>query len=220
MKAFNFANSTIKSTEDYQALVGTQKKSTSKVFAPGLHEVTIGEVKVMGDAKDPSWSKISLTLKGPGEKTIRDMVLVPSTDLMFKGDGKPTPVPFKTLKNFVDGLGTELTVENAGGILSTLFSNVNSLVGLNIKVKIGYKGNHISYAGKDAQGQASYNVTLSNGSLLSDASGNTLSFADRNAAEAHLNANGIKYESFPSVLSYSKSETPNSISADASKANW
>lgn len=216
-KAFNFANSSVKSNADYAAQV-TKTTSKSKVFAPGLHEVTISEVKDMGVSSDATWTKIGLVLNGPGEKQIRSMVLVPHNDVTFKGtSGKPTLVPFKTLKNFVDALGTELTVENVGQVLPMLFNNSEILVGLNLKIKVGYKGSHITYGGKDSTGTTQYNITLGNGTLMADAGAKTLTFANRDAASAYLTENSIDYAEFPSVLSYDKSETPNSLSADA---NW
>lgn len=215
VKQFNFSNSTIKSTADYEAAITPIKKDNSKVFKPGLHEVTVGNVQFMGEGSDSTWTKVSITLKGPGEKTIRDLLMIPHKDLMYKSPGKnPTMYPFKRLKDFILALGTEITPENAGTVLDLLFSKPTNLEGLNVKAKIGYKGTHVTYSGKDANGNAAYNVTLGNGSLLADTSGATLVFADRDSAAAHLNSQGVSFVSFPEVLGYELSSTPNSISPD------
>jgi len=210
MPKFNFSKATFTSEAALQEATG--KKSggkESKVMRPGRHEVTISAINELGAAaKDPSWYKFSLILTGTGGKEIRDLIMVPTTDVVYGAD--KTMFPYNKLKNLLGALGVSLTVDNLGESLNATFGDLASLVGKNLAIEVGYQKSHVRFLRNDIGEMTG--VRIVNGRTkqdLVDASGVVLTFPDIAAAEAHVQANNIPYDAFPSVLSYVASSTPN-----------
>lgn len=215
MPKFDFSKATVKSDADLEAAL-PKKGKTSSIFKPGLHEVTITEATYEGPAKsDPTWSNVAITYAGAGGKTIRDYILVPSKDLVY-GE-KKTLYPFQRLQTLINGLGMQLTASNVGKVLGQVMGNLDNLKGLNVAIEVGFNRAHgkLVKTGESAHVE----IVLANKTLLTDpATGIPMQFPNFDAAEAHATGANIAFDSFPRVLSYSVSSTPNKgVAADG---NW
>jgi hypothetical protein len=206
MPKFDFSTSSVKTTEELEAL--DPKRTESKYFRPGKHEVVISDVEYRGVAKgDTNWGSLALTYEGTGGKTIKEFVLIPFKDITY-GE-KKTTYPFRKLQDLVSALGLDLTPETLPNVMQTLFANPDSLKGLNIAVDIGYQNAHAKYSKKDADGNSIVTLVKKDGSVLADAAGNAITFADGDSAKAYADQVGMKFDSFVNVLSHAKSVTPN-----------
>lgn len=217
---FNFSGSSIK-TEAEMAKEEAASGGGDKYLKPGRHEVVITSVEYAGLAKDQNWGKFTLTLTGTGDKTIKSFLLVPFRDVMYVGaSGKPTAFLYKKFKSFMAGLGIEITVDSLGEVLPTYFgNNAKALVGLTTAIEVGYDGNYVKYAGKTESGEKRYNIVFSDGNILLDKQLQIMEFPDFAAAGLYAEANQIKLQKFPEVLSYSPSAQGGNPTATAA-GNW
>jgi hypothetical protein len=218
MPKFNFSKATFTSEAALQEATGRTPggASKSKVMLPGKHEVTIKAVEFKGMSdKDPSWCKYSVQLEGTGGKEIRDMILVPTSDIVFGVDKKL--FSYRKLQNLMGALGTKLTVENLAEVLGSTFGRPESLVGSNLAVEVGFTRASLRTVRNDI-GEVT-GIRIVNGKTKQDLSDDNgvLNFPDYAAAEAHIEANNIPYDKFPSVLNYLASVTP---SAGKKDSNW
>lgn len=216
---FNFTGSTIKTEAEMAAESDKAGGSGGKYLKPGRHEVTITEVEYKGLAKDQNWGKFTLTLTGTGDKTIKSFLIVPFRDVMYVGaSGKPTAFMYKKFKEFMAGLGVEVTVESLGDVLPQYFGNGGAgLVGLNVAIEVGYEGNYTRYAGKAENGEKKYNIVFADGALLMDRQLQVINFPDYASATNYAEANQIKLQAFPEILSYSQ---PSRGNVTAGAGNW
>ncbi len=215
MPKFDFSKSTVKTTEELEALA--PKRGESKFFRPGRHEVVIAGVEYTGTAKDPNWGKLTITYGGTGEKTIKDFVLIPFSDIKY-GE-KQTVYPFKKLQNLVAGLGLVLTPENMGDVMTTLFKDTTVLTGLHLIIEVGYQNGHLKFSRNGAD-ESVVNIVEKNGDLLTDGvSKEALIFSDADSALAYAEQKGLKVDRFVNVIGYDKSATPNK-GLGVKKANW
>lgn len=206
---FDFSGSSIKTEAELDLASGTKKKDTSKVLKPGLYDLTIAAVEYAGQAKDPNWGKLKLTLKGVGEKQILDWIQIPVKDTMYTGkNGKPTTWPFQVFRTFAEAVGVKVSVSNLKTTMTTLLGKEGeALVGKTVGAVIGYDRAYVNYAGKDAAGLIQFKITFpaTRNQLETDLvgpDGKIMLFPDRNSANEHGVAAGITLSSFPSVLSY------------------
>lgn len=211
---FNFSGSSIK-TEAEMAKEEALTGGGDKYLRPGRHEVSITSVEYTGLAKDPNWGKFTLVLTGTGNKTTKAFLMVPFRDVMYVSQaGKPTAFMYKKFKSFMESLGVVITVDTLGDVLPTYFGNNGAgLVGLNVAVEIGYEGNYVRYAGKDATGNKQYNIVFGDGSVLLDKQLQVVAFPDFEAAGNYAEANQIRLQKFPEILAYSTSATPSAVKA-------
>jgi hypothetical protein len=91
---FSFNNASIKTDEELAAAEAASGKKGEKYLSkPGKYEVTIQAIEVTGPAtNDPTWHKVRFTYADAGERTIRDTVLVPTTDIVYGGEEADLPV--------------------------------------------------------------------------------------------------------------------------------
>lgn len=211
MPKFNFSQSTIKTEEELQSLLGEEgggRQYEDKYFKPGTHQVTIKAVVYQGTANDDSWGKFLLTLEGTNGKTMTDQVLVPLQGPVFTSakSGKNTGYPYKKFKNVMGALGINITVPTLEAAVIESFSAPDTvLVGRSVSANMGYDGNSIGYGGKDEAGIKLYNITMKDGSTLSNAAGQTITFPERAAAVEYAEHHNIQL-SYVNVLSYNAGE--------------
>lgn len=174
-------------------------RSESKVFAPGLHEVKITEIKNLGPSKqDPSW--LFFTLKATdvtGNKTLPMSLMVPTGSLVCAKDEKG--INESKLRGFLNaiGLATDTPAEFKRAIIST-FETESKLVGKTLQVQLGFKASH---SGWDRE--AKKNTLLDrNGEALKDSFGALVHFDSREDVEAYAKDNGIRYNNFVEVEKY------------------
>ncbi len=210
LPTFNFSGSSIKTDEELEAASGNKKKEdTSKVLRPGLYDLTIAEVEYAGQASDPNWGKLKLTLKGVGQKQVLDWLSIPVTDTMYTGkSGKATAYPFQLFKKFSEAVGVKVSISNLKNTMNDLLGKSGeALVGKNIGVVIGYNRAHVNYAGKDEAGLVQYKITFpaTKSQAETDLVGpdaKIMVFPDRESAKEHAIAANIQLSDFPGVLEY------------------
>lgn len=194
------------SKEVVEETSNSSNKSTSKVFVPGLYDVKVGSVEESGPNQyDTSWLTYAFTFEGVGGKSIKEWINVPTENTESeKLDGRFPNSTFKRLIRFCEALGLDVT-QPFSELLTTYFEKPEALVGLNVKVDVGYRGPHAEYI-KTLGGYQLLNKD--NQTITSDV------FETRDALAAYVQQAGIKgFKSFPSVLSYSASEVKNKLSS-------
>lgn len=217
---FSFGGNSIKTDEELTQKLAETTSTGGKYFRPGKHTVKVTAAVYQGLAGDDRWGKFLLTLSGVGEKTTTAQLIVPFKDVMYIAkSGKETLFMFKKIQNFMSALGVTLTVGNLQDTLTQYFSNpAKTLVGKELIINIGYAGNHIGYAGKNAvTGEVEFNIQMRDGSVVCDKSDLTpLLFSTRDAAMAQAEQLAIKIEEYSSVLNYEVSPTAKNLSV----AGW
>lgn len=213
---FNFSSATIKTEDELAALEATQGKKGDKYLSkPGKYEVVIQTIEVTGPAtSDPTWHKVRFTYMDAGERTIRDTVMVPTTDLVY-GE-KKTLFPFKKLQRFTGALGYELTASNVGEIMKTVFGQLKKLEGRPVSIEVGYQSAYIKYMGKDGEASV-YNIIDRDGNPVRDAELNAVKFPDVDSAKNYAASASIQL-GFANVLAYEKSAA--GVAAQPVAASW
>lgn len=213
MPKFQLVGTELPTLEEVSQKSGSKREDNSKFFKPGKHEVQIEAVEYRGPAKnDENWGNLMLTLKGTGEKSTKTFLLFP-----FKGgEGikygeKKTTMVYKKLLQFLAAVGQDVSPASVAKNLPDLVNG--GLVGLNVAIVVDYQRAHVKYV---RQGdQTVCKIALSDKTILKDAAGEELIFSDRDSAQAHMENLGIKYDAFPSVISYEASATSNSKTANS-----
>ncbi len=151
IKKFNFV-STITEAELVKVESGPKQ---SKNFEPGEYDLKIIDASINVTAanptgrspKDPNWFVVKLVLGGVGDKTINHYLLVPTiTDLFNPESGSKNPrFMFTKFREFLRGAGLPAAVDEITETLETYFLDVIQLIGKEVKVVIGYEGNHLRY---------------------------------------------------------------------------
>jgi len=215
---FDFSKSSIKSTAELDTMAAEAGTSEAKFFRPGSYEVEVTKVDYQGAATDPNWGKFLMTLEGVGGRTINAQLIVPIKDSVYVTKaGKRTPIMFTKFKEAMEALGLPVTIETLQDVLTKNFSNPDkTLVGRRLTIEVQYKGNHLRYEGKEANGDKRYLIALASGATVNDADGNPLIFRDWQSAEGYAEQNSIEIRKFVDVVGYSKSATATKLKA----ANW
>lgn len=117
----------------------------------GEHELEILAADYKGPVKaDNSWLNFSLTLHLPGTEAQPDgkfkgaarlNVMVPTKDIRYNDN----LFMFTKLQALFDGLGESLVPNNVAELVPAYFSDPKQLTGLKLKVKLGYKADHVEY---------------------------------------------------------------------------
>ncbi len=211
---FSLKGAKIKTEAELNAKLA-ETKTGSKYLRPGVHDVTIASAEYQGKAKDDNWGKFLLTFKGLRDQTTTAMLLVPISDIEYRtADGKVTTFLYTKFRRFMEALGVAVTVENLEDTLNTYFANPSkALVGQNLTIKLDYDGNHVKYAGKDEAGKNRYVIQMKDGTQIAGADKKVLTFGDFDSAMAHVEANQITVQEYPSVLDYTASASGTKKSA-------
>lgn len=221
---FDFSGSTIKTDEELElAAGGPKREDTSKVFKPGKHDVVIEAVEYVGQASDPNWGKLKLTLKGTGLKQTLDWLTIPVKDTMYQTkSGKSSPYMFQRIKRFAEAVGIKLSVNNLrDGMISLLGKSGEALKGKTVGVVIGYKQAYVNYAGKDEAGLIRFKITFPATKNQAETDlvgpdGKVMMFPDRDSAMEHAVAASIPLDRYPNVLEY----TEPTVKATVNGSNW
>jgi hypothetical protein len=181
------------------------KKGQALYFdKPGQYDLVIEEATYAGKAEnDENWGKVQVTLHGPGERRIKDTILVPFADIKY-GE-KQTMFPWNKLKNFASALGTDLSVKTLKAQMTSLFRAPSpaKLVGKAVRADIGYQKAYVKYAGKDAAGANQFHIVGVDKNVVA-ANGQPVVFGDRDAALAYAATNKIAIDKYSNVLKYYK----------------
>ena len=176
-----------------------REKKEVKFFLPGQHEVEISLL----DEKDPvksdnTWINYWLEVTGTGEKRTGVNVSVPTESLTF--NGKEDNYPKTKLLQLLSALGYEVTPKNLATILEQTFGRPEKMVGRRMKIEVGYDGAHLIPSG------GKFNLVSRWGRPLKDkATGEPLSFSDRDSAELYCESNQVKLQKFPVITSFVQS---------------
>lgn len=213
MPKFDFSSCSIKTDAELEEQL-KKAGSQDRHFRPGKHDVVIDKVEFKGLAeKDPNWGKLEVTLRGTGEKTTRDTVMIPFKDVTY--GAKKVLYPFKKLSQFCSSLGVELKVENLKSVMQSTFAKPEKLVGKPLSVVVAYTKAHAEWAGKDGEGNSQYKLVLGDGNTYCGADGKPLLFPDYAAVAAFAKEQKIDYNGFCNVTEY----CPSTAKA-ANEDNW
>jgi hypothetical protein len=117
----------------------------------GEHELQIMAADYKGPVKaDNTWLNFTLTLHLPGVEAGPDgkfkgaarlNVMVPTKDIRYNDN----LFMFTKLQALFDGLGEALVPSNVAELIPAYFGDPKQLTGLKLKVKLGYKADHIEF---------------------------------------------------------------------------
>lgn len=185
---------------------GKGERKESRIFKPGDHEVIIKDAKETGpNRRDNDWIDYELQLEGAGGKQIRHWLSVPTTnDESPILDGRFPGSTYKKLKSFLQALGVTVDRNNVADALDEYFTDPSRLVGMHVKINVGFRGIHLETQ-KGETGSLEYKLVGKNGDSYCDEV-----FDSADAAKAYVQQNDIKgFDDFPKVLSFQKSQTAN-----------
>jgi hypothetical protein len=191
--SFNF--DAFKPTFD-DAAVAAELSKRDRLQA-GEHTLEILDASCKGyTEKEPTWLKFSLVLGRPGTKAEADgkfkgaqyhTVLVPTVDITYNGGLNV----FGMLQSFFAGLGQRLQASNAPELIKQYFADFKGLVGMKLKVTLGYQGNYVTKI------DDKWTAVDKAGKPLSLSSGN--GFDSYDAAFGAASVDGIKVERYLNV---------------------
>jgi hypothetical protein len=196
--ALNMSTSTLNKS----AASGTEK-SPSKVFKPGLHEIKVVEVsEPKPDSTDATWMNYLIKFEGVGGQRTSAFVRVPTTTLAHARDAVGRTEEYR-LRVFLRSLGRVASNETLLSDLEATFgAPKKGLVGKTLSVEIGYKKYHTS-----SRGKGEVVILDGKGAPVLDADGEELVFPDFASARAEgERLYGNKFQAFPEVVKYVKSE--------------
>ncbi len=206
--SFNLGKTKL-SNDEFNAAVA--EKSGGKGFEPGNYTLKVTDVQYHANkdtgaitAADPTWINVAVTLTGADGRTKKQFVLVPTSSIQYvTKEGKKTTFLFRQLKDFMAGLGIYLDSGNYATVLPQVFGSqegMNSLVGLDINLDIGYKGPYAAFVEK-----GKYNIMI-NGEAYAEG-GEVKNFPDRDSAVAFAAATLQKtLAKFPEILKFHPSK--------------
>jgi hypothetical protein len=184
---------------NYKESAPSEKKERKepKFFLPGEYDLKIVEAyeeEKGSPSKDPSWKKLALKFSNEDEtKSVRTWVQFPTESLEFKNTTeKGAKFHVDTLLAVIRAFGHSTSESALVDSICAVFETPSKLVGKTIKVKIGYKGNHlerlgskwclVDYKGVKVPGQPEAEV-------IQDLQG-------------LLDSKGVKYSSYPEIVSF------------------
>lgn len=183
--------------------VTTNKESTGpKMLQPGVHQVRITEVVEDGPpVADDTWIKFKITYEDKEGKSLRkQLLLVPTESLDYGTDRKQGPK--RNLLSFLNALGEDVSVKTLPQTVSKWFEKSQRLVNQRLEVKVGYSNNHAKYLGKD-----SFQLVDAKDQPVLDSNGNPVIASDRQSIEMYAKQAGMRFDIFPSVISYGEPVT-------------
>lgn len=191
----------IKSEEELAA--AQQKEQGGNRLRPGLHHVTVTDVKSHGPSqKDKTWMQLEFVLTGADDKTANPRILVPFKKLKYGEKG--TTFPLVKFREFMAGFGVEFKVEDTLAVVQEWFSKVKkSFIGKELEIEIGFRKAHAQYIDKDEDGNSIWHLIDKEGKTIVDDSGEALVFPKREAVQAYAGDNNIPFAAFSDILKYS-----------------
>lgn len=176
----------------------TASKAQGPRLTSGEHELEILDAEYKAPVlADNTWLRFSLTLGLPGTKKADDgkfkgvtfhSVMVPTVNIRYKDKLGV----FSMLQGFFDGLGESLTPTTVPTLIPAYFSDVSGLVGLKLKVILGYKKPYIDYVDK------SFVIKKPDGSLYPTSTENR--YPNRESAEGQAFTDSIEIQRFIEVI--------------------
>lgn len=198
VRKFSGFDSTGSDTVGAPEVSAARVKKEPRFFSEGLHTVKIASVEDKGDVStDSSWSRLWVKLEGTGEKTTYTGVMLPTESLLFKGEANSYVA--QTFLSFVKALGYSTDPRTLPDTLNKLFGKEDALVGKELQVQIGYKGNHLVLKDKKLHLVQKYGRPI-----LKD--GEPAVFSEREEAKEWAVANKIELQSFPEVVAFVPAE--------------
>lgn len=122
-----------------------------KFFKPGAHTLKIKNVKYHNqNAKDDTWHCFEITFGlDNDERTQKTWLMVPFATARFTANGKSTLALYIKFREFAYAVGIEnCDTKDLKQVVSTLFSELDSLVGTEVQLDIGYDRHYVQYVAK------------------------------------------------------------------------
>jgi hypothetical protein len=178
----------------------------SKYLDKGNHEVEIMEAVWDGQARaDETWFKLKVTFKDAKDRTIREWMLIPTTSAKYGPDKKDGV--FLKLQRFLNALGFVLDRDSAEKLVPSIFKDPSKLLGLKLKIDVGYRAHHVNYVSK-----GNFTLSTSKGDSVNDSTtGKPVQFEDRKSAEEYCAVYNLDFSKYPDVQRYSAASTPNKL---------
>lgn len=171
------------------------EKKVTKFFSPGEYDLKVLEAELTDAVcKDPSWKQLALKLCDAEEiKSVRVWVQFPTESLDYTGTTeKGAKFNVDTLLAVVRAFGYSTATSSLVASIAAVFENPSKLVGKTVKVKIGYRGNHLEKVG----GQ--WTLVDYKGAKVPGAP----SAESLEDMKGLLESKAIKYSAFPEIVSW------------------
>lgn len=179
-------------------------KREPRFFSEGLHTVKIVSVDEKGPVStDNSWERLWVKVEGTGERSTYTGISFPTESLMFKGE--PNSYMAQQFLALVKALGYSTSPSELPGVMAKLFSDTSKLVGLELQVQVGYKGNHLVLQDKKLHVVQKYG----NRPVLKD--GQPAVFSEREEAYEWAASSKLEIQKFPEIVAFVASTTHKSV---------
>lgn len=173
----------------------SKTKSNGPRLTPGEHDLEVLDAEYKGPVQaDNTWLRYSLTVGFPGTQrgdngkfkgTTFHSVMVPTVNIRYKDKLGV----FNMLQSFFDAIGENLTPSSVPQLIPAYFSDPAGLVGLKLKVTLGYKKPYIDYADKQ------FFIKKPDGTLLVEGG-----FPNRESAEGQCFTDNIEIQKYIEVI--------------------
>lgn len=122
-----------------------------KFFKPGAHTLKIQDVKYhKQNDKDDTWHTFAITFGlDNDDRKQKYWLMVPFANARFINNGKSTLALYIKFREFAYAVGIEnCDTKDLKQVVSTLFSELDSLVGTEVSLNIGYDRHYVGYVAK------------------------------------------------------------------------
>lgn len=199
------------SSEEFKAKGG----STSKYIRdPGTYSLKVTAADWGQTSKaDSAWTSVKFSTQEPGGMEYTFFIEIPTeckNDFLY-GE-KLLPYRFNDFVKFMACFGVKIQYETAMQQIGAIFGDLEQFIGKELRLRIGYKGNHIKYFGKTEDGKNIYKFVSKDGEEIDGVVLN-----DFDACAAHAKENKIKYGRYMDILEFipsSEDQFANAASAD------
>ena len=191
------------SAEDLQ---GSNRKSY--INKPGQYDLEVVDFKLEAREMDKDhagkqWGSANLTLKDVNSGAIMyEFVKVPLETAVYTAkSGKTSAGLTSRFCSFIESItGDRPSIDSLTSAIEQLPS---ILANGTFNARVGYKGDHVDYIGKNDQGNAIFTITLADGSRMLDSDGVAVEFSERDAAiNYYQNTKGFKPDRGVSILGF------------------
>lgn len=185
------------SEQDLQSTTTKTISAGPGFLQPGTHQVKITDVEEQGNpVADDTWVKLKITYEDKEGKSLRNqLLLVPTQSLDYGSDRKQGPK--RNLLAFLNALGESVSAKTLPQTISKWFEKPQRLVNQRLEVKVGYSNPHAKYMGKN-----SFQLVDSKEQPVLDPDGSPIVAADRKALELLAQSQGMRFDAYPSVISF------------------
>lgn len=166
-------------------------RKESKLFTPGVYDLKVANIEVGAPTdKNPAWRNVKVVLTNKEEtKVINHFLLMSETEISYEGMSEVRTLMLqRKITQLLAGFGLKTDDESLEESLKTVLNKSGKFKGKEVKVKIGYYGDHLV---KSGEGWALQNYK------------GEIKYGPRSTLEeikAELDLKNVKYSKFPEVV--------------------